>query len=116
MILRIEDLTHPESKPLHVSLATALNAKHPDGVLLTIGRKNADLCLEDKAVSRLHCALRLVSMKSGVPKKQPNDKHGFDVKALFPKADEDENACSSSIDGLALVVDDLGRYVISRHL
>jgi hypothetical protein len=111
---------------LHINLNTA--SHHRQGTLLQVGRKNSDLAFpNEKSLSRTHCRLRLISLNGKSPNDNDNDNanNSDDAteeedngdendkdnvnKPLGPGNEEERKACEESIDGLAIMLDDLGR-------
>jgi len=81
------------SETIHVCIATAQKLSSSDGVICTIGRRNATLVFEsDKCVSRKHCTIRMVV--SPAPPQYP---------WLGPQSKEEER-----FTGVTLVVTDMG--------
>mmetsp|Transcript_14021 Transcript_14021/g.16290 ORF Transcript_14021/g.16290 Transcript_14021/m.16290 type:complete len:747 (-) Transcript_14021:176-2416(-) len=87
--------------PLHINLNTA--SHHTDGIILLVGRKNSDLTFpNEKSVSRSHCRLRLVRLNNDKEEEEDGN------HAKNPMNESEKEACESAIDGLAIVIDDLG--------
>lgn len=113
--------TSSPAKVLHACLASS--SHHSDGILFSVGRKNADIVFEnERSVSRSHCSLRLIS-RYGNTKAQTGQKsrggkgeNGKERKNVAGKAKTDEEivACDGAEDGLAVVLHDLGRLVKTR--
>ena len=79
--------------------STAIN--HSDGTFLTIGRKNTDVTFaSERSVSRSHCNIRLISIDRSVP------------ASVAPDGEDEVEACESSADGMAVVLEDLNRCVL----
>ena len=95
-----ENLNSEISSILHANLATA--SHHENGVILTVGRKNADVTFEnERSVSRSHCSLRIVKL---------HPRSGQEGNVSTQAQTEDETrVCRDATDGLAFVLDDLGR-------
>ena len=79
--------------PLYACLKTA----RADGELVTVGRKDNDVVLSDKSVSRKHLTVSLVST------------HETEVDATKPTTPQEEAACEEN-DGSCLVVTDSSRF------
>jgi hypothetical protein len=99
--------------PLFINLNTA--SHHKDGTLLHVGRKDSDVPFfqNEKSLSRQHCRLRLISL-DGTKSSDEGQKEIQSNKEnmpLYPKNEEEKAACENSIDGLAIVLEDLGRLV-----
>jgi hypothetical protein len=97
------ETSNPEassSSLLYANLATA--SHHKNGVILTVGRKNADVIFEnERSVSRAHCCLRIVTL---------NPRSAEEGNAPAEAQTEEEiRVCRDAKDGLAFVLDDLGR-------
>ncbi len=84
-----------------------------------MGRKNSELTdltfPNEKSVSRTHCRLRLISLTGREEEGEDGD-DGRDARdgvnknePLSPRNEEEKKLCEASIDGLAIVLDDLGR-------
>ena len=81
---------------------------------MQVGRKNSDLAYpNEKSLSRTHCRLRLVSLGGRRAAAKEGEENSDEVeepnRALFPANEEEERACENAMDGLAIVLDDLGR-------
>ena len=88
------------SKVIHACLATA--SDHSNGVIFNVGRKSADLTIEnDRSVSRSHCSLRLIV------KDKNCGSSGNDFGAA--ESEDEIQACEDAVDGVAVVIQDLGR-------
>ena len=105
MLLKVEVTGTSSADPLPALYASPASASHhSNGVLFTVGRKNADIVFEkEKSVSRAHCSLRLITSKK-VRGKADDGNHAAEAKTK-----EEIEACEASEDGLAIVLDDLGR-------
>ena len=105
-MFRIERISKSQGEPtkvIHSCPATA--SHHNNGVLFNVGRKNTDIVFEnDRSVSRLHCALSLITSEE---QRQKNGS-GFESYGV-PKEREEIMACDSALDGVAVVLEDLGR-------
>ena len=102
-----------QSQTLFVNLKSAA-FHHRNGTLLFIGRKESDITFKNakalRTLSRSHCRLRLVSLSGKKLSKaeEENDKTE-ENEPLSPKTEQEEKTCLDAIDGLAIVLDDLGR-------
>jgi len=98
MLLRIDINCNSKPTAFHACLATASN-HHKDNTLLTIGRKNTDITFaSERSVSRNHCVIRLISR---------NAKDGVENSPGTPSSGDEMEACESSADGMAVVLEDL---------
>lgn len=79
------------------SLYACLKTARADGEVLTVGRKDNDVVLSDKSVSRKHLTVSLVSS------------HETEVEATKPTTPQEEAACEEN-HGFALVVTDSSRF------
>jgi len=87
----------------HACPATATASNHSDGTLLTVGRKNTDVTFaSERSVSRSHCNLRLISLDSAA-----GTGNGNGNGAVGPSGEDEIEACESSADGMAIVLEDL---------
>jgi len=94
-------------QPLHINLNTA--SHHHQGILLQVGRKNSDLTFpNEKSVSRTHCRLRLISLSGASEGTEGDGDDDGENQPLLPRNKEEEEVCKASIDGLAVVLEDLG--------
>ena len=102
--VEVETKGSTPDKVIFTCLASA--SHHENGVLFNVGRKNADIVFEnERSVSRSHCSLRLVK----IPPKR--SKKTLDTGNSYGNAEGDEQieACENALDGVAVVLDDLGR-------
>lgn len=101
---------HVSMQPKFVNLRTA--SHHRNGTLLHVGRKDSDLSFQNgKSLSRSHCRLRIVS-SSGKTSSKAEEENAESIEGnepLSPKTEEEQRACNSAVDGLVIVLDDLGR-------
>ena len=103
---QIEETISTDSQPIFVNLKTAQH--HRNGTLLHVGRKDSDLTFDGagaKSLSRSHCRLRLIRLNGKIEDTDDSKEN----EPLSPKTEEEEMACKNAIDGLALVLDDIGR-------
>ena len=92
-----------QAQTIHTCLATA--SHHINGVLFKVGRKNADIVFEnERSVSRQHCSVRLIKIKKKKKSKNDIDSNDFGVA----ETDAEIEACENALDGVAVVLDDLG--------
>ena len=83
-------------EPLYACLGTS----KADGQLFTVGRKDSDVVLSDKSVSRHHLTVSLVSTQESIE----------DRETVRPRTPEEEQACEQDPDGMCLVVTDSSRF------
>jgi hypothetical protein len=105
-MFRIETISKSQGVPtkvIHSCPATA--SHHNNGILFNVGRKNTDIVFEnDRSVSRLHCALSLITSEE----QRLKNGSGFESYGI-PKEGEEIMACDCALDGVAVVLEDLGR-------
>jgi len=104
--------------------AFALAADVAPGEILTIGRKNSHVTLDDKCVSRGHASIRLVSKTYGnnggsddgneyksttISLQLPEDSNGrIMMQFAAPSTPEERRLCDSSVNGVIAVLVDKG--------
>jgi hypothetical protein len=110
MLLRIDvyphnsSLTDTDADGVPVSpippLYACLGTSKEDGLLFTVGRKDTDVALSDKSVSRNHLSVSLVSAIDSIG----------DRITVKPKTRQEEQACADNPDGMCIVITDSSRF------